>query len=244
MQNLTNQSNIWSIHESIDNLIPHFASDAYKKLLPYVTVFLCSAHPYRENHTPMCPFVPQALKNHKIYFTYFNGEQISDSIAFIKECIDFYLNSKKYARSFGAVIILFPENYDIETLLKIQDANKVQCVDNALMLGALYNSSNAPSLHNTEYYPLRTPTPILVLRDMVINDLMFLDQDRHQMQKKIKFLTSFIKTFRNNTHNVERRQVQSAKYLRKKYLLKIYMSHISYVFIFSIIVIYLYYKIM
>lgn len=238
MQNLTNQLRIWNIHESVDNLIPRFASDAYKKLIPYVSIFLCSAHPYRENNTPMCPFVPQALKNDKIYFTYFNSEQISDSITFIKKSIHFYLNSKSSVRSFGAVIIIFPENYDIETLLKIQDANKVQCVNSSLMLGALYSSSNAYSLHNSEYYPLRTPTPILVLRDMVVNDLVFLDQDRHHIRKKIKFLNSFIKTFTNNTHKVERRQVQLAKRLRKKYLLKIYITYMLYAFIFSTIIIY------
>lgn len=228
----------WTIETFSDELIlPDFAKYSYKEVLPYITNFLCSPHPFRKGS--LCPFVPSAVKYDRIFFTFFDEEiTIEKSKEFIKECIDFYFNTNKNKRIFGAIIILFPENFNIENLLKIHFLNKEQCVVKSLMLGALYKNNQAQSLHNSDYYPLRTPTPIIVIRDMVPSDIIFLDPKLYNIKKRLKFIEVYINKFQPIVRDeISKNQINEAIKIRNLYKRKLLFSNIMKLLLIVIIII-------
>lgn len=193
----------WSIESYNENIILSEIKKLYEGIFPYITNFLCSPHPDRKGN--VCPFVPAAIKRDNIYFSYFfEGDSEIDFLPyskdFIKESINFYTKKKEQSKCFGALIILFPHDYNILKLLEIHLINKQQCVENQLMIGALWDKNQAQSLHNPNFFPLRTPTPILVIRDLTIHDLIFLDPKYYNLKMRIQFLNTFIKKFSDKNY--------------------------------------------
>jgi hypothetical protein len=216
---MDNQPLLWSVDSFEKGRVPEFAQSAYFGVLPYITEFLTSKHPYRNGR--MCPFMPQAIKNQEIYFTYLHAQHNYEK--FISNCLKFYA-SRTEKKSSGAIILLFPEDFSIEKLLEIHIKNKEQCIRSSMMLGALYKTSSAPSLHSADYFPLRTPTPILVLRDIAASDLVFLEPEHYSLRSKHVFLTAFIRHFSavKRSRYVDS-QLEKAELLRKNLNRRIFL---------------------
>lgn len=210
---------LWTIGDSAPADAPLFVESCYKSVTPYLEKFLTASHPYRNG--VMCPFMPKALADKNIYFAYFDASNTDKNLqALIEYCVDFYKSSPK--ASFGAVIILFEHEFDILRLLRAHIAAKTYCIRNELMIGALYEDSQASSLHSEEYFPLRTPTPVLVLRDLTAQDLQFLDPGHYGIISKLKFLNSFITKFSTpSTKGYTKTKVDEAKILRQQYVYKL-----------------------
>lgn len=214
--NVLRSQAFWTISSFSPEGLPAFAVSAFEEVRPYVEAFLCAPHPFREG--AVCPFVPSALKHDRIFFTTCaESDTPQDHAACIRQCVSFYLARKNESGGFGALIILFPKEYDTGQLLELHFQNKEECVLQSLMLGALYATNQASSLHNKEYFPLRTPTPILVIRDMVVSDLIFLDPRRYNIHKRLKFLEAFIKAFASQKGPTAQAQVQEALRLHQYY---------------------------
>ncbi|WP_347881646.1 DUF6875 domain-containing protein [Pseudomonas sp. GD03867] len=189
---MARMTQIWTIGDSAPVDSPKFVQSCYESVTPYVEGFLTALHPYRNG--VMCPFMPKALAEKNIYFTYFDSKDTDQRLQhLIGKCINFYKSRPN--TSFGAVIILFEQDFDILRLLRMHIDAKANCIKNELMIGALYKDSQAPSLHSADYFPLRTPTPTLVLRDLTAQDLQFLNPGHYGVISKLKFLNSFIKKF-------------------------------------------------
>lgn len=183
---------IWPIGDSAPVDSPQFVQSCYEGVTPYIEDFLTALHPYRNG--VMCPFMPKALAEKNIYFTYFDGKESDQYLQnLIYKCINFY--KSRASKSFGAIIILFERDFDILRLLRVHIDAKTNCIKNELMIGALYKDSQAPSLHSANYFPLRTPTPTLVIRDLTAQDLQFLNPGHYGVISKLKFLNSFISKF-------------------------------------------------
>lgn len=210
---------IWKIGESAPSETPDFVKSAYDGIKPYLFQFLTKPHPYRSG--VMCPFMPKALTGENIYFTYFESSNTDKQLQqLIKRCIYFYKTNRQ--DFFGAMIILFDTQFDILRLLQSHIKAKTDCIKNELMLGALYKESQAPSLHSDQYFPLRTPTPIFVMRDLTAHDLQFMHPNHYSIFSKIKFLNSFIKKFSKSTSQGKIKiKVNEALLLRRNYLLKV-----------------------
>lgn len=207
--------NIWSISTPLSD-IPFEAKEAYDKVLPYVNDFLYAEHPYRKG--VMCPFVPSAIKNDLIFFSYSEKKSIDMCIDVVRNLMEHYLNVRKNNEDkYISFILMFDENFDIANLLDIQHLTKVFCIENNIMIGALYKESNAPSLHNENYFPLRTQVPCLVMRDLTSQDLIFLDPEQYSIEKRIGFLKSFIKRFSTSNKKYDIEQVNKAKEILQTY---------------------------
>lgn len=207
---------VWTIaDDSALSCLPE-AKSIYAGILPYIDEFLTSKHPYRKS--VVCPFVPAAIRNDKIYFAYCD-ENIAPDL-FIEQCISYYINSTAY-RKFGAMILIFPKSYKIEQLLDLHLANKQKCVAKSLMLGALWPQNQAQSLHSKDFFPLRTPTPILVIRDITVHDLTFMDPGYYNLKTRLCFLNEFINTFNENKSKMAKQQVDMAKKIKQKYQRKL-----------------------
>ncbi len=235
-------SNFWTVETFGQEYTSDSVTSLYKEVLPYVQQFLCADHPFREGK--VCPFVHAALKKRRIFFTAIAEDAtMQDCTRLITECVEFYISSRKDNDDFGAIIILFPKQFDIEKLLELQFNNKEYCVQHALMLGALYPTSQAPSLHNENWYPLRTPTPVLVIRDIVPNDLVFLDSHRYNLRKRLVFLETFIDIFHNKKGKFTQKMVREGNELcmiyRKKQCLFNFIKLVTFILIFLFIAFFL-----
>lgn len=210
---------IWTLENYNPRIIPDWANESYQKILPYVTEFLTSKHPHRNG--VMCPFVPRAIKQDALYFTFFEGAGSGDNKSLVNECIAYF--KKNVGAGNGAIIIIFQDDFSIDELLSIHIENKVSCIKSFIMLGALYANNSAPSLHCDDYYPLRTPMPSLVLRNITSSDLTFLEPEHYSPITKAIFLTAFIRRFRreNASSKFAAAQVALAISARRRQLLHI-----------------------
>jgi hypothetical protein len=185
-------------------------------VLPYIQDFLCGPHPYRQGS--VCPFVPGAVKRDRIFYAAgIPDATITVQAEHIRRCVTRFLQEK---RGFSALVILLPKNMDIDLLLDVHHAVKIHCVRRKLMVGALYRTSGAASIHNQKYFPLRTPVPTIVVRDMVVSDLRFLDPRNFSVIKRLVFLHSFIRKFEPTSRKstVSVREYEEARVLYRHYL--------------------------
>ncbi|RJL70002.1 DUF6875 domain-containing protein [Acinetobacter radioresistens] len=201
---------IWDLDSCRKGNIPEKVAPLFNVIAPYILNFLTSKHPFRKG--VMCPFMPKAIETGNVFFSYFDGEE-----SIIQKSIDFFEEDDSGART---VIILFEENYPIDSLLRLHIKYKVKCVKKNIMLGALFENSDASSLHNKNYFPLRTPNPVLVLRNVTPSDLIFLNPSHHSNLDKIVFLNSYIKAYKNRKSPYIIKQLKEARHYRNYYLIK------------------------
>nr|WP_126329803.1 hypothetical protein [Moraxella cuniculi] len=181
---------------------------------------MCADHPFRKG--AVCPFVPSAIKYNNIYFTYFDNADENQVCILIDKLITEYLGIKNASKNkYLSIIVLFPENYSIETLAKVHIQSKIPCINNHIMLGVLFADNNAPSLHSTSFFPLRTQVPCLVMRDLTVHDLLFLNPKHYSIKQRINFLQKFIERFNNTTSIKNQEEVLQAKQLLNDYLQEI-----------------------
>ena len=210
---------LWTQQTWDPEAAPDWVRESYQQVLPYVTAFLPGSHPYRAG--PVCPFVPGALRRDRISFAegVANGDAKQQAER-LRECVDAFLSGKQ---GFSALLVLLPEDYDIAELVETHRLMKEYCVRRQLMLGALWPSNQAPSLHSEDYFPLRTPVPSLVVRDMVVGDLRFLDPDHYSMFRRLVFLRAFMRKFREQASRsgAEVTEYDKARSLARQYVIQI-----------------------
>jgi hypothetical protein len=202
---------------------------SYDAVTPYLVRFLTAPHPFRNG--VICPFMPRALTAGNIHFSYFDSKESDHQLHdLINECTEFY--KAKTSISPGAVIILFEAEFDVLRLLRAHINTKINCIEKELMIGALYKDSQAPSLHSSDYFPLRTPIPTLVIRDLTAQDLQFLHPPHYTTYSKIKFLNSYIRKFSTaNTKGYVKTKVEEAIFLRKRYKLKLMLWSMGFIIV-------------
>ncbi len=208
----------WSPQSFDKKTLSDWTIQSYEQILPYVEQFLCAKHPFRDGS--ICPFVPNALRADRIFFVEGFGKSIDDisrAEELIMESISLLEDRKARLGGFCSVIILFEHNFEVSRLLEIHRDNRMSCITRGLMIGALYPTSQAPSLHNALYFPLRTPVPTLVLRDMVPNDLIFVDPSVENPKNKLAFLKQFLTLFKSGGSENTEKLLAEARVLKKKY---------------------------
>jgi hypothetical protein len=205
----------WGINDDPPITTPENVREAHQQIKPYITDFLTSRHPFRSG--VVCPFVPKSVKDNSIYLTYCSNTTDADIDSTINDAIGKLTISGHEQGLFCAVIILFDQTYPLTELLKAHIRNKVKCVESFLMIGALYPTSMAASLHADEFFPLRTPMPTLVLRGLTPSDLIFLDPIHYEVNDRIMFLESYISKFSTSQSLKDLEQVLLAKEMLSKY---------------------------
>lgn len=207
---------VWTTSSGCPDDMPEKVHEIYKGLLPYIEDFLVNKHPFRKG--VVCPFMPPALKNNEIYYLSAPSVNEAECIQVIERMCNYYMSTPRQGA--GAVIIMFDSAQDIRPLLQAHMKMKKYCIRRELMLGVLFKDSDAPSLHSENFYPLRTPTPVIVIRDVTISDLQFLQPNHHSIMDKVDFLNSYIKKFspRREKSKIFADGVSEAIALRKMHL--------------------------
>lgn len=202
-------------------IVPKWVETCYLGVLPYITDFLTSKHPRRKG--AVCPFVPAAVKTGHIFFTYFDFEGVVHWDECITQCLNVF--EDEIGDRDGAVIILLSPDVPIEDVLKTHVRNKLKCIKRSVMLGVLYRENSAASIHDSLYFPLRTPTPILVMRNMTSSDLLFLDPGHYSRRDRMGFLSVFIRNYRRVSSFSVQLEVKKAKRLFNKHIAWLLMGY-------------------
>ena len=91
-----------------------------------------------------------------------------------------------------------------------KQALKPEFVRSGLMLGEFHADNRQPGLHNEEFHPLRSPVPMLVMRQMVPSDFAFLSRAEDSPAARMEFLTAYLASQTNLADQPERTRAEEA----------------------------------
>lgn len=158
---------------------------------PYLEEFLVARHALRAG--PVCPFMPSALRAHQVFFAV--GDTARGSRLESRRTMEIARRvwaGEKGKYRYSALVILYPVSSSSEFVSEVQRRAKVAAI-------------------RESYFPLRTPVPTIVYRDMVPFDLLFLNEPRFSARRRAEFLRRYIEQYENAKYGWEREGIESAR---------------------------------
>lgn len=186
--------------------------ETVQKDLPYliqtsdwIRSFLAKPHPDLGRSGKVCPYIPLALKSETIQLAVIRPQNFVDQEIeqIVKNYRDIFLQTEPTvgeASIYKVFLLIFPELKieDTPTLIdEVQKKLKPLFVEAGLMLGEFHMRNQSTGLHNPNFYPLRSPIPMLAIRFMVEYDLPFLKILSDEPQLRIKYLETYLQRFAN-----------------------------------------------
>jgi len=181
---------------------------ALQEFVCYMREFLAKPHPLLGRGGPTCPFVPRSLRLDSIHMGVVRSapgagaaKQKAAAVAAARSLVGRFERLPPYAGSAAvhkAVVLLFPDVREKDAHVVIDE---VQCelkplfVAKGLMIGEFHARNNASGLRNPDFFPLRTPTPALAVRNIVPSDIAFLSLEKYEAGTRVAFLESFLGRF-------------------------------------------------
>ena len=159
--------------------------------------YLSRPHPELGRPGPVCPFVPSALRSQLVYVAVQPGvpgdaEAVAGAVLGYRDWFAELEPSTGPQAELKTILILFPDLPAAampELIDRTQSALKPAFVPNGLMIGEFHPTPpEQPGLWNPDFRPLRSPVPLLAIRQMVPSDLPFLADDR-------EYLTAYLRQF-------------------------------------------------
>lgn len=176
------------------------ADDPRRQIVQWVREFLARPHADLGRPGPVCPFAPAAIGMDTIWLAEISEANL-DRVAIeraIAQYREVFLDLEPRTGTAAmnkAVMVVFP-NLGAEgarVVDEIQAELKAHFVDVGLMLGEFHAKNEAPGLRNPDFRPLRSPIPMLVMRNMVDSDLPFLRRSIDPPGLRAAYLRSFIR---------------------------------------------------
>lgn len=170
------------------------------EIMEWVKKFLAKPHPDLGRSGPVCPFVPGALQLNTLRFKVIRAENLKQQQIeqIVRSCRDIFLEIEPRdgeAALNKAILLIFPDIHIDEAFKLIDDVQqklKPFFVEAGLMLGEFHQRNESPGLHNPNFYPLRSPIPMLAIRFMVEADLPFLQRLGDEPCLRIKYLEAYL----------------------------------------------------
>ncbi len=148
----------------------------------------------------VCPFIPSSLRLKSLQIMEVRALEMSqvELEALIKDCRETFLQQfpqQGKLSMYKALILVFPDISDdqCDYVDRVQQKLKPFFVEKRLMLGEFYPGNQSPGLHNSDFRPLQSPVPMLVVRSMTEADLPFLSRTVDAPEVRVKFLESYLK---------------------------------------------------
>lgn len=193
----------WRLHTTlaVDRLRRDVA--AMTEIQTWVREFLAKPHPDLGRPGAVCPFVPRALQLDTIWMAVArpespDPEEIKKIIARYREVFLSLDPVTGEDSLYKAILIIFPDvlTEDAPDLIdRVQKELKPYFVEEGMMIGEFHKLNAAPGLHNPDFFPLRSPLPMLAMRFMVESDLVFLMREMDAPETRAHFLKSFLRRF-------------------------------------------------
>lgn len=172
------------------------------EIMEWVKNFLAKPHPDLGRNGPVCPFVPQSIKLNSIQMAVIRAKNLEPQKIedIVKNYRDIFLQMEPRNRKAGinkAFLLIFPDldPDQASTLIDgVQKKLKPFFVEEGLMIGEFHKRTETRGLHNQNFYPLRSPIPLLAIRFMVEGDLPFLT-NADNPNLRIKYIEAYLRHF-------------------------------------------------
>lgn len=169
-------------------------------IVSWVREFLAQPHPELGRTGPVCPFTPLALGLDTIWLTEVadpdpDPERMAELIAHYRGLFLEIEPRSGAAAVNKSILIVFP-NLGVDgasVVDRIQAENKGGFVELGLMLGEFHAHNSSPGLRNPDFFPLRSPVPMLAIRHMVESDLPFLRREIDAPETRAAYLRSYLR---------------------------------------------------
>jgi Domain of unknown function (DUF6875) len=132
-------------------------------------------HPKLGRRGAVCPFVPRLLADSAIQY-HMVGSNAPRNEASVCDAVTGVINRTCHADQFSTIVLCpyVPPSISARTVLAVHARLKSAAVSRGLMLGEFYPGAPNPGIRNSEFRPLDSPVPMLVVRPMVRSDHVFL----------------------------------------------------------------------
>jgi Cys-tRNA(Pro) deacylase len=170
-----------------------------RTIVSWAEEYLCRPHPELGREGPVCPFVQIAMKKGLFYLAVCRGRtferaDVERTLVLYRDKFLALEPQKGTDAAFKTILILFPdlEEGDMPGLIEgTQERLKKPYVDKGLMIGEFHaGPPKKAGLWNAEFRPLKSPVPMLVIRNMVATDFPFLREEKDLVQ-------AYLSRFRN-----------------------------------------------
>jgi hypothetical protein len=178
------------------------ANPCLRIVMDWIHTYVLKPHNQLGRGGPVCPFVSPALSLKALWISVVDREFRSEKP--LRTVLNSYIEQyhlsepRGAGRDLKAFIIVFPKlvpDRASNLVDQVHKSMKPMVVEAGLMLGEFHRGSQSPGLHNSHFYPLRSPVPLFVLRKMVPGDLVFLNKVSDPPALRIQFLRAYLKNF-------------------------------------------------
>ncbi|GIG69244.1 DUF6875 domain-containing protein [Phytomonospora endophytica] len=159
---------------------------ALRAILRWSKGHLTAPHPALGRSGPVCPYTAPALRRDLLRFTVATmtatGQALHRLMSRMRLAYAEHASGLKDAeRELLAYLIVLPrvDPLDAAGLNRVQEGLKDEFVADGLMVGQFHPRCDEPGLWNHAYRPLRSPVPLLAIRQMRDVDLPFLTESGH-----------------------------------------------------------------
>lgn len=159
--------------------------------------YLTNPHPNLGRSGDVCPWVATSIRESCFYLAVIRRPQDDPGTAEAQlvdlgEKLLALEPSRPRQAQFKTIVVVFtglPEVLWRDVVLGLHRRLKPSFVDRGLMLGEFFGGYEKPGLHNPAFRPLQSPHPLIVIRSMVPNDIVFLYETK-------RFAQAFVRAFR------------------------------------------------
>lgn len=154
--------------------------------------YLCRTHPDLGRTGDVCPYTEVSMREGLLFSAVchvFDADPRPAMIHVMRQTMkDFESRAPQIGNRAGlkAMLVLFP-SLEGEWIDDVQETLSQEFVSRYLMIGEFHAECEKPGLHNRSFKPLRSPIPLLAVRNMMLTDLAFLKSSdfklRHYLQR-------------------------------------------------------------
>lgn len=205
--------------------------DALAPAMAWVDEFVVQTNPDLGRAGVVCPFVPEAMRRDLLQYFVVPVEPApelreaasDDDYAAVIEPAILRLRDQFVAtritdhryRLFHSYLMVFrgldlvPERAS-PLIERIQRKLKPSFVEMGMMIGEFHPMSNAIGLRNPDFRPLRSPIPLLSIRNMVEIDFAFLSRPHDPAPLRVHFLKSYLRHMGHDLAQLSRLRAETA----------------------------------
>jgi hypothetical protein len=152
--------------------------------------YLCQPHPELGRRGAVCPFTTPSIRRNLFFLTVIPGADLrrEDVVEVVRKYRDWFLEMEPHdprSAQFKTINILFPdipEEAWSSLIEATQGELKADYVSHGIMLGEFHpGPPEKAALRNPAFRPLKSPLPLLGIRNMVPTDFAFLRDQREFM---------------------------------------------------------------
>jgi len=184
------KSKLFSIGDFDNNLdemvIRPSEVESLYKLKEWIVKFLCTSYENLGRRGHVCPYTKLAIQNDnlKIALLSVNENDFSGFEKQILEYLDeFIMRQKGKKNVYNTFVIALLNINNVKNFVdKAHEKIKPNFVLKGYMFGQFYPGCNIPGIHNDNFLSLDSPHPMFVIRNMVENDHLFLQDNEDHLK--------------------------------------------------------------